>query len=106
MTLVSIFNINYSSYIFLIYTYTLPLLFEILSNIGLSTNLDMSLDYLDSYNLLLNNSINKLHPALIYISLIFLVTVLFLYNNKLCYRLLNSTQLNLSIITTSLALGG
>jgi hypothetical protein len=59
------------------------------------------------YNLLLNNSINKLHPALIYLALMSsLISFSNLNLRNINYRLLAHALFNLAVILVSLTLGG
>ena len=99
--------IKYSLALLFIPLYLLPLYFEISHNLSMASIIDPYYLDLGFYNLLLNNSINKLHPALIYISAISLIVLIkFKLSYRLHYRVTRALIAQLLIIINSLILGG
>jgi cytochrome c biogenesis factor len=99
--------IKYSFSMVLIAVYFLLLLSEMFYNLSMSITCDLYDFNMGFYNLLLNNSINKIHPALIYSSIASLfILVNYLFDYKLYYQLLHSLINKLVILLISLVLGG
>jgi hypothetical protein len=107
LVVVAYFNISRSSLYVILLVYFYILFFELCTNINHSILLSLNQPNLSFYNLLLNNSINKLHPALIYYSWIFLAVIYFVYlYSSLKYRtILNLVSTTLVLLYT-LFLGG
>ena len=94
---------------FIIFTtilYSSMLIIEIVINSNASLNLLYKPCDLETYNLLLNNSINKIHPLMIYLSWFSILKVLLHNYGSLRYTLLNSFLSYQMIIAVSLFLGG
>lgn len=88
----------------LLYAYVI--LVEVVINSNLSLNLTHKPYDLEMYNLLLNNSINKIHPLMIYISWFSVIKVIFYSYESLRYSLLNNFLTYQATIAISLLLGG
>ena len=86
--------------------YAYIILVEIAINSNLSLNLTYKPHDLEMYNLLLNNSINKIHPLMIYLSWFSIINVISYNYESLRYSLLNNLFIYQATIVTSLLLGG
>ena len=84
------------------------MIYEICYNTGMITYLQPTEDTMAQYNLLLNNCINKVHPALIYISWIALVTffLFVLPQQHNSHRTSVVTNKVVLLMFTTLAMGG
>jgi cytochrome c biogenesis factor len=101
-----IYNLKPSLFITLPFLYFLPLFLELKYNFNLTSFTHLSWIDMHLYNLLLNNSINKVHPALIYFSWIMLCIYSCYYvSAHLSYRLLNVALILVTSISFSLMLG-
>ena len=99
-------NLKPSLFLSLPFLYFIPLFFELKYNFNLTSFMHLSWTDMRLYNLLLNNSINKVHPALIYFSWIILYMYSYRYvSYYLSYRLLNISLILIVSISFSLLLG-
>jgi hypothetical protein len=100
------YNINYVVTL-LTLLYLLLLISEIMYNVNLINTNSLYIDNLLFYNLLLNNSINKIHPLLIYFSWLYLsIYILYHLNANILYSNLQATLVMSTTILISLFLGG
>ena len=101
-------TINVSMLIYLLLLYVLFMLFEAAYNFNMIIYLTPMDNLLTLYNLLLNNSINKIHPLLIYTVLVFIISYYFKSGSSTTYSYQSLTRFIsfASLIKFSLFLGG
>jgi hypothetical protein len=100
--------ISTSVIVYMLLFYVLFMLLEAAYNLNMIIYLTPIDNLLTLYNLLLNNSINKIHPLLIYAVLVFTISHYFRLSNLTLYSYRSSTRFinSASLIKLSLLLGG